>query len=215
MAPQRMPAKNNHAEMVGRKVSLAKIVAEIEKDIIFYDDSGGGVTFSGGEPLMQPRFLADLLHACQEREIHTVVDTSGAAPRQAFKTIVDRCDLFLFDLKIMDNKEHRCSVGASNREILANLDFLAGRAKAVWVRFPLIPGITAGNDNIMQMARWMAKRRGIQALDILPYHNIAAEKYRRLGLVNRMNGIRPPSPEGIASVRRQFEAHGIHTTIGG
>jgi pyruvate formate lyase activating enzyme len=214
-ASQTMLRKDGRKEVVGKRVNVHTIMTEIEKDVIFYDDSGGGTTFSGGEPLLQPEFLLTLLKACGERGIHTAVDTSGYVALGAFEKIIDHCDHFLYDLKIMDPEHHLRFTGSSNRQILANLEFLASRAKSLRIRFPLIPGITDEPDNIERMARWLSDLNAIRAVDILPFHAIAGAKYHRLGMQNRMAGVQPPSEQNIAEIRKQFDAHGIQTEIGG
>ena len=201
--------------IVGRKMTVNEIITEIEKDIIFYDESGGGVTFSGGEPLVQAQFLRAVLEACRDEEIHTVVDTSGYAPAEAFIGICSIIDLVLFDLKLMDDEMHRRYTGVSNRRILKNLEALSASKTPHRVRFPLIPGITDTDENIRSMAEFLRKLGSVNRIDTLPMHRIANEKYRRLGMQNRMAGKQPPSPEEIGAVKRQFEEYGFTLRIGG
>ncbi|MBN1177808.1 MAG: glycyl-radical enzyme activating protein [Anaerolineae bacterium] len=167
-------------ERVGREVTVAEVMAEVEQDVPFYDESGGGVTFSGGEPLAQPDFLRALLIACREREIHTAVDTCGFAPWEVVDSLRKHVDLFLYDLKLIDEAHHRRFTGASNALILANLRALAERGHAITLRVPVIPGITDDEENLRQIGA-LAAELGIQQIDRLPYHAIGAEKYKRLG----------------------------------
>ncbi len=133
-------------ETVGRRMTVAEVIAQVSRDLIFYDESGGGATFSGGEPLMQPEFLAALLDGCRRERVHTAVDTSGYAPGGVFNAIAARADLLLFDLKLMDDAEHRACTGVSNRPILENLAAAARDGRPLRIRFPVIPGISGGVD---------------------------------------------------------------------
>ncbi|MBW1840270.1 MAG: glycyl-radical enzyme activating protein, partial [Deltaproteobacteria bacterium] len=202
-------------EIIGKKMTVDEIIWEIEKDIIFYDESGGGVTFSGGEPLTQAQFLRVMLEACRDKEIHTVVDTSGYAPIETFIGICSMIDLVLFDLKLMDDEIHRRYTGVSNRKILKNLEALSASKTPHRVRFPLIPGITDTDENIRSVAEFLRELGSVDRIDILPMHRIADEKYRRLGMQNKMADKQPPSPDEIASIKRQFEDYGFTVSIGG
>ncbi len=135
-------------EIVGRVYTVDELLAEVERDRDFYQDSGGGVTFSGGEPLMQPTFLASALAACKARELHTTVDTTGFAPNATLRDVARHTDLFLYDLKLMDTERHRAYTGASNELILDNLRTLAELGSEVVIRIPLIPGITDTEENL-------------------------------------------------------------------
>jgi len=198
-----------------RVMTVAELMREIEKEILFFDESGGGATFSGGEPLIQHRFLQAALRECRRRDIHTTLDTSGYAPMEIMDSIVDVVDLFLFDLKLIDEKKHEFYTGVSNQPILANLQRLADRGKDIIVRFPLIPGITDTEDNLVQLTNHILSLRRIQTIHILPYHHTAQEKYRRLGVENRMKDISPPSPDLVEAVKIRFEKAGLHVHIGG
>ena len=188
-------------EMVGREMSVAQVMAEIERDVPFYDESGGGVTFSGGEPLAQPDFLLALLQACREREIHTAVDTCGFAPWQVLDKIRRHVDLFLYDLKLMDEAEHIRYTGVSNKLILKNLEMLAERGHDITLRVPIIPGINDSDEHIRQLGAFAATLPHLNRVDVLPYHNIAAEKYQRLSRVYKLLETRPPSDERMAEIR--------------
>ena len=202
-------------EIIGKKMSVDEVLAEIEKDIIFYDESGGGVTFSGGEPLLQASFLLAVLKVCRDREIHTVVDTSGYVPVETFVEICSMIDLVLFDLKLMNDQMHRLYTGMSNRMILNNLEALSASGTPHHIRFPLIPGVTDTDENLGSMAEFVLAVGSVNHIDILPMHRIADEKYRRLGLQNRMAHKQPPTPEEIAIVKKQFEDYGFTVGVGG
>ena len=216
--PQVMKTDNSlggRSEVVGKKMSVDEVIFEIEKDIIFYDESQGGVTFSGGEPLLQAQFLLAMLKACRAKEIHTVVDTSGYAPAEIFVEICNMIDLVLFDLKLMDDEMHRRYTGVSNKTILKNLETLSGFNTPHHIRFPLIPGITDTDENVLSVAEFVRALGSVSRIDILPMHRIADGKYQRLDMQNKMANKQPPSPDEIATKKRQFEELGFSVIIGG
>jgi pyruvate formate lyase activating enzyme len=147
------------SETTGKLMSVDEVMFEVLKDQLFYDESGGGVTFSGGEPLMQEMFLLDLLKACKQKGLHTTLDTSGYAPKKVLENIAEHVDLFLYDLKIIDNTLHKKYTGVSNRSILENLKFLYRTGKNVIIRFPVIPGITDTTENINNMKEFITNHQ--------------------------------------------------------
>jgi pyruvate formate lyase activating enzyme len=216
--PQVMKTDNcpgGRSEVVGKKMLVDEVIFEIEKDIIFYDESQGGVTFSGGEPLLQAQFLLAMLKACREKEIHTIVDTSGFAPAEIFVEICNMIDLVLFDLKLMDDEMHRRYTGVSNKTILKNLETLSGFNTPHHIRFPLIPGITDTDENVLSVAEFVRALGSVSRIDILPMHRIADGKYRRLGMQSKMANKQPPFPEEITTIKRQFEDFGFAVIVGG
>jgi pyruvate formate lyase activating enzyme len=200
-------------QLAGRWMSVAAVVREIEKDIAFYDESGGGVTLSGGEPLVQPHFADALLEACVGRRINTVVDTCGLADKNMLLCLSEKVDLFLYDLKVLDPVKHQKYVGVSNDSILENLEALARKRKPIVVRFPVIPGINDGAEDTRQMAVFLS-RLGLLRIDLLPYHHIGVEKYRRLGLRYPLDGLEPPSPDHLRQIAQQFEREGFTVKVG-
>lgn len=204
----------NH-ETVGTVIGVDALVKEIEKDQLFYDESGGGVTFSGGEPLSQPLFLEAVLAACNHREIHAALDTSGFAPAAAVRRILPLLQLVLFDLKIMDSDRHRRFSGVPNRIILENLGQIARSKTPVRIRMPLIPGLTDGDDNVGEVVRFAGTLKTVQGIDLLPFHRTGEEKYRRLGLTSPMTGAVPPEPERVEAIKNRFESAGFTVSIGG
>jgi pyruvate formate lyase activating enzyme len=201
--------------LAGWSASVAQVVAEIEKDRIFYDQSGGGVTFSGGEPTAQPEFLEALLVACRERAIHTALDTSGWASADIFARLADLADLILFDLKIVDSEAHRIHTGQDNGPILANFAALLAGDKPLSVRLPLIADVTDSPSNIDALVALLLSGSRRPPIDLLPYHAIAGGKYERLGLSNPMADTAPPAPEAVAAVRQRLIQSGFIVTIGG
>jgi pyruvate formate lyase activating enzyme len=200
---------------IGRTVTLDELMAEIEKETIFLDESGGGVTFSGGEPLMQPEFLKAALRACHERELHTTLDTTGYAPKDTLREIAGDVELFLYDLKLMDDEEHRQYTGVSNRTILENLKLLAQDGAQIAVSFAVIPGITDTSKNIRAMAAFLSSLESIKDIRLLPFHAIAEGKYERLGMENKLRGMKSPPPEQLAELKADLEQWNFNVQIGG
>jgi pyruvate formate lyase activating enzyme len=193
-------------KLVGREIDVDDLMKEIKKDVIYYDNSGGGVTFSGGEPLYQHEFLLKALQACKREGIHTVLDTSGYAPQRILVSVMNYVDLFLYDLKLSDSKRHQQYTGVSNRIIKENLNFLTKmrRADDVILRFPAIPGITDTDENVNGLAEFISTLDGISEIDILPFHDVS-EKYHRLDKVYRMTTHTSPSKEKLTSIKEKFE----------
>ena len=193
----------------GRKITLDKLLFEIEKDNIFFEESNGGVTFSGGEPLMQHEFLAAALNECKKRKIHIILDTSGYASPEIFNKIIDSVDLFLYDLKLIDNDAHEKFTGTSNDLILQNLRVLDKAGKNIIIRFPVIPGITNADENITGIAEFLKSLENDYPVNLLPFHRIAGAKYERLNIPNRMQSAETPTAEMIQNVKSRFEELGI------
>jgi pyruvate formate lyase activating enzyme len=201
--------------IAGKQMSVKEILEEIEKDRTFYEESRGGVTFSGGEPLMQPDFLNALLKECKERAIHTAVNTCGFAQYEIIDRIRDKVDLFLYDIKTMDNRKHRKYTGASNEQILKNLKKLAESGSSIVISFPIIPGINDDDKNVTRTAKFISSLPNIQQVNLLPYHRAGIEKYKNLGKPYKLDKIQPPSNQRVKSVKEKMEAFGIRVGIGG
>jgi len=201
--------------IAGRRMSAKEVLEEIEKDRIFYDESDGGVTFSGGEPLLQPGFLNALLDECKERGIHTTVDTCGLARYEIIEKMRDKVNLFLYDIKTMDARKHMKYTGASNEQILKNLKKLAEDGSSIVISFPLIPGINDDDKNAVRTAKLISSLPNIKQVNLLPYHRAGIEKYRNLGKPYKLDKIQPPSSQKIKSIKEKMEALGIKIEIGG
>jgi pyruvate formate lyase activating enzyme len=201
-------------QMVGRWVTVDQIVEELAKDQIFFDESGGGVTFSGGEPLLQARFLEAVLEECRARRIHTAVETCGVANQAALIRVARNADLFLYDIKFIDPEKHRKYTGASNENILTNLRALAAQHKNIVVRMPVIPSINDDEENSEDVARFLKTAR-LSRLDLLPYHQIGGEKYERLKRKYRLEGLKPPSHERVQAMAEEFRQRGLDVWVGG
>lgn len=201
-------------EIVGKEHSVEEVMAEVMKDRIFYDQSKGGVTFSGGEPLMQPRFLKELLVQSKDEGLETVVDTSGFAPWKVFEDIIPYTDLFLYDVKVMDDAKHQKYVGASNKLVLANLEKLAAAGSKIRARIPIIPGVNDDTRNLLETGKFLVKH-GIKDVNVLPYHNMGADKYTRLGKEYLLPDLKAPTEEMMEKVVETLASLGLNVKTGG
>lgn len=201
-------------EIVGQTMTVAQVIEQVEKDVIFYDESGGGVTFSGGEPFLQPDFLEAILKRCRELEIRTAVETSGYVRPEIMKRIAPLVDLFLYDVKQMDDEAHREATGVSNGLILSNLAELCAGHSKVEIRFPVIPGVNDNEDNVAAIAE-LASSLEVTGVHLLRYHNAGSEKYRSLDRTYTLTDLEPPSDEKMAGIRSAFESAGVKVLNGG
>jgi pyruvate formate lyase activating enzyme len=202
-------------EIVGREVSVEDILKEIEKDRIFFEQSGGGVTLTGGEPLSQPEFAEALIDSLHMKGIQVALDTSGYAPAETFLRLTKKSDLVLFDLKMMDGEGHKKYTGASNEIILKNLKAIDESAIPVWIRVPLIPGVNDDGKNFEKMADFLLELKSVKMINILPYHKGGVEKFKRLGKDNEFKVYEPPSREKVDSVINFFKQKGFKVRQGG
>jgi pyruvate formate lyase activating enzyme len=202
-------------ETAGREVTVAQLLAEIERDIAFYDESGGGVTVSGGEPLLQTDFLLALLRACKQQEIHTALDTCGHSSWEALDSIREYVDVFLYDLKMMDDRKHRTFTGVSNRVALSNLQALSQEGHSIVVRVPLIPGINDDDENIRETGTFAAGLASLERVDLLAYHATAIQKYTRFEKHYELPETRPPSDEQMTNLAQTLRGFGLQVQIGG
>lgn len=200
-------------EIIGKKISAEEVINEVEKDKIFYETSGGGVTFSGGEPTRQPEFLDALLTLAKERNFHTIVDTCGYALPRVIEKIANKVDLFLYDLKIMDEKKHRKYTGQSNKLILQNLQKLAKKGKEIIVRIPLIPGVNDDEENIQKTAEFLQSLKNIRQISLLPYHKLGRDKYKRLDRKN-IQEFDIPKLEVVEQIKKKLENVGFIVSVG-
>jgi pyruvate formate lyase activating enzyme len=201
-------------QIAGRRLTVGELVAEIERDLIFFEESGGGVTLSGGEPLAQPRFVSALLGACRDRGIGTVLETCGYAPSAVFLNVALAAGLVLFDLKLMDPVKHKQYTGVLNRRILGNLEELVARGRPVIVRIPVMPGINDTDDEISHFARYLAELPAKQ-VELLPYHHIGAGKYKRLGLTYRLGDAPQPTAADLARFGDALARAGLNVRVRG
>ncbi|MCI0523359.1 MAG: glycyl-radical enzyme activating protein [Bacteroidales bacterium] len=203
-------------EMSGRVMTVEEIMDAIERERVFFDHSGGGVTFSGGEPLLHIPLLTKLLDDCGRRGIHRAVDTAGNVSSKVITDVAERTDLFLYDLKMMDPVLHRKWTNTSNDRILSNLILLAERGSEIIIRIPLMGGINDTEENIDQTARFIASLAGDRKqVNLLPFHKIAQNKYMKLGRHDSFELFSEPGSERLAAIAGQFETYGIKATVGG
>jgi pyruvate formate lyase activating enzyme len=175
------------------------LIAEVEKDVVFFDESAGGVTLSGGEPLSQPVFVASFLAACQDRGISTTLETCGFAQPEVFQQAALQADFVLFDLKLIDPAKHLRYTGVSNDLILRNLEQLVAGRRPLTVRIPVIPGVNDSTEDIGGFVEYLSRLRP-PAIELLPYHRIGAGKYRRLGSPYKL----PDTPQPAAADLEPF-----------
>ncbi len=203
-------------EMSGRTATVNELIEIIEKERIFFDQSGGGVTFSGGEPLLQSEFLIALLDELGSRSIHRTVDTSGFVKSEILLNVAKRTDLFLYDLKMMNSRRHKKWTGVENEQILENLKLLAQTGASINIRIPLVKGVNDDDRNIEQTAAFVsALPGGKKKVNLLSYHNIAANKYCKLGEVYDSGDLAEPSEEDQARVIAKFADFGLEAVVGG
>ena len=202
-------------EATGWKTDVEQLMREIKKDLPFFDQSGGGVTFSGGEPLMQPDFLLKLLQECGKLDIHRAVDTSGFAPTATLMTIAEQTDLFLFDLKHMDSGKHQFYTGVPNELILHNLKALSAAGHHINARIPLIPDVNDDEANIRATGLFLSTCPAVQSIDVLPYHPCAKAKYKKLGFDYQGKKMLVPRNEQIDNVVSLLSEFGLNVRIGG
>ncbi|TRX71396.1 glycyl-radical enzyme activating protein [Carboxylicivirga sp. M1479] len=203
-------------EMTGQVMSVDEVLTQIKKEVTLMDQSEGGVTFSGGEPLLHHEFLIPLLDACAREEIHTCVDTTGYAKPEVLMEVAKRTNHFLYDLKMMDSDKHREWTGMPNEKILSNLKNLAATGVDMNIRIPLIKGVNDDDENIHSSAQFIANLDGKKPLiNLLPFHNIAEKKYEKLGEAYSKGEMAEPSPERLKTIISIFESYGVEAMIGG
>ena len=202
-------------EIVGREMAVGDLMDVCERDRVFYDQSGGGVTFSGGEPLQQHEFLFAALQACLDRRLHTVVDTTGCASPTVLERVAALTDLFLYDLKGVDDEIHRRFTGVSNRLILENLRRLVAWKKRIILRVPLIPGVNDDPDALGRLGAMAASLGGITELHVLPYHEAGVQKYARLGQEYALDALRPPPWDQVNAAVEILRRYVPDVSVGG
>ena len=205
----------NSRRILGEDRTVDDIIGEVVKDRVFFEESGGGVTVSGGEPLAQPDFLLALLAESRERGVHTCVDTSGLAGERTLLQVAGMTDLFLYDIKLIDDNRHREFSGVDNRVILSNLAVLARIGAEVWVRVPFIPGINDDRADLDALAAFLGGLERRYPVFLLPYHLIAQDKYGRLGYEYPLVGLEPPSVAQVQTAAARLRDKGLQVTIGG
>jgi pyruvate formate lyase activating enzyme len=207
-------------EVAGREASVGEVLAEVLRDRAVYEESGGGVTFSGGEPLAQPAFLLGALEACRREGLHVAVDTCGFAPRETVLAAAARADLLLWDVKTLDPGRHRDLTGVPLEPILANLDAVSRLGVPVWLRLPIVPGVNDEPGDLARVAALAERTPSVRRVSLLPFHRTANGKRERLGRAptgaeSTFAGAPSPYPGRMATLAALFEPTGLTTTIGG
>jgi len=203
-------------EMSGRYYSVAELLEVVKKERPFFDQSGGGVTFSGGEPLLYPEFLIEVLEACGRQGVHRAVDTSGFVKKATLLEVAQHTDLFLYDLKMLDAEKHKRYTGVDNRLILDNLAALAEYGAEVQVRIPLIGGVNDDDDSVAAMATYIADLPGEKrAVSILPFHDVARGKDEKLGQERDLAALYEPGADALQKVIDIFAGYDLTARLGG
>ncbi len=196
--------------LYGKPMNADEVFDAVKRDNIFYQASGGGVTISGGEPLLQPEFVVDLFKKCRRAGIHTCIETSGYAPESALRQVLPYTNYVLYDLKHLNSEKHRRHTGKPNRLILTNAKIVAASGVEVLFRMPLIPGINDDLQNIKETAELLHKLgNNTPRIELMPYHRLGKGKYESLDKEYRLSGILSPEPEHLESLKNAFEANGI------
>ncbi len=203
-------------EMSGKEMSVSEIMDIIEKERVFFDQSGGGVTFSGGEPLVHIKMLVELLDECGKRGFHRTVDTAGNVSTENILNVAKKTDLFLYDLKMMDSLLHKKWINSGNEKILQNLKAIAEAGVHIIIRIPLIGGVNDTNENIEHTAKFISELAGDKKeVHLLPYHNIARNKYLKLGKADDFETLYEPDKKTFARAISIFGEYGIRASVGG
>ncbi len=197
----------------GKMMTVDEVLEEVKKDSLFYQNSGGGVTFSGGEPTHQPEFLWHLSKRCQQSGIHTALDTTGFIKPEVLKKVLEYTNLVLYDIKHMDPAQHKELTGVDNRLILDNAGMIAAIGKPMIIRMPLIPKHNDSKENIKALAEFM-KELKLTKIDLLPYHSLGKIKYYRLGMEYKLENLKPYEGDEVAKIKADLESYGFQVGVG-
>ncbi len=199
--------------MYGKEVTVAEVMAEVEKDRPFYENSGGGVTLSGGEPLHQPEFAIGLLKAAKEAGLHTCVDTCGHVPWSTFEAALPYTDLVLYDIKSTNDAVHHEYTGCPTALITQNLEALAEEDVEVLVRTPVVPGLNATVEDLAAIADLLMGLARLVDMELLAYHELGEAKFERLGMTYKLQGLKPPSKELMAELAQTVQDRGVNCRV--
>jgi len=203
-------------EMLGQEVSIQALMKKIDNEAIFFDQSGGGVTFSGGEPLMHSDYLLEALKECGKKMYHRVVDTTAFSNQEVLLEVAKHTELFLIDLKVMDAQKHKEFTGVSNQKILSNITALAKTNCEIILRIPLIKGVNTSVENIEKTALFINSLEGNRTVvNLLPYHNIAENKHVKLGDSKKFVAFETSDNTEVSTIISIFENYGIQASVGG
>jgi len=200
-------------EICGKLYSVKEVFKEVFRDEVFYKKSTGGVTLSGGEPMLRPLFCAELLKMCRERGINTVMETAGCVSWSAFELILDYVDLFLYDLKTLNNNEHKLKIGVENTLILENIKKLSNLNKNIIARIPLITGFNDNLKSFRKILNFIKNNTNIEIIHLLPFHQLGSSKYELLGLDYEMQAVKELDNFGQFII--EGEKKGFKIDVGG
>lgn len=192
----------------GRRVETAELIDEVLQDKGYYS-AGGGVTFSGGECLLQADFVAEMLRLCKKNDVSTAIDTSGCVTWEAFEKTMEQCDLYLYDIKAMNTKIHKQYTGMDNSLILQNLSKLSRAQKPVWLRVPIIPSVNNTQAEMEQIAQFITPMKNVQKVTLMPYHTLGKSKYETLGTACPYETKENIDTKQLALLQRVFVQVGI------
>lgn len=201
--------------IAGKEYTSAELANELLKDRMFFEESNGGVTFSGGEPLTQPEFVMETVSNLKKQEIHVAIDTCGFAPHSVVKEIAEHADLFLFDLKFISPGKHRKYTGVNNELIIENLAILNEKRKEIWIRIPVIPGVNTGDGEIKAIIKFLKPLNSIRQINLLPYHNTGTHKAQRISGHASFSEFEVPTPEQLELIKSRLSSLNIPIKIGG
>jgi pyruvate formate lyase activating enzyme len=196
-------------------MTVDDVMAEVRKDAPFYETSGGGITVSGGEPLLQGRFVRALLEECKAEGYHTAVDTCGLVKWESMADVLPFVDLFLYDLKHADPLIHRNFTGSSNETILDNLNRLGQTGVEIEIRMPIVPTINDSREAIVAAAEILAGVDHISGIRLLPYHGLAGEKYRSVGRESTLPDVASPDVDQLEEIAGWMRAFGLRIVVPG
>jgi len=197
----------------GKEVTSDEIFNEIKSFIPFLKSSGGGITATGGEPLLQPEFLADLFKKVKSMSLSTALDTSGFADLKSVKELIDVTDLVILSIKHIDNIKHKKITGAENNRVIEFIDYLKKIEKPLWIRYVIIPGYTDSDKDINGLIEFLRPYKNIELIEILPYHALGEYKWENMGIDYPLKGISPPKKEEMRSIKQKFIDNGFPLNI--
>jgi len=208
---------NGARKIVGEEMTVEQVLEEVEKDTLFYSNSGGGITLSGGEPTMQPEFSLGILKACKDRGIHTAIETCGYVKWNILDEILKYLDLVYMDIKHMSPVRHKKLTTKRNRLILENARRTTTKypTKPLIIRIPVIPGYNDSDENIASTAQFVRQLEGDYKIELLPYHKLGVPKYRALFKDYPLPGLEPPSEDHLRALAELVKSYGVQTQIGG
>jgi pyruvate formate lyase activating enzyme len=198
-------------KVAGQYVTVDEVMSEVMQDEMFYQNSGGGVTISGGEPLIQWRFVENLLRECKRKGLNTALETTGYAQWDILSNVLQYVDLCLYDIKHTEPESHRKGTGKGNRRILENFSLTSAKVRT-WMRVPLIPGYNDSETNIGNLIN-LAKESKVEKVSVLPYHEYGRGKYKQLGRHYRLGKIESPRDEQLRRIQKLFQEAGVNMTI--